>query len=76
MKQFWKQYRIGYRLQQLFILVLHLVLLKWIFFTLNNAGAMDTLQVFYHFTGMALMGAGLIRGTAWWAQYHHNKSLE
>ena len=57
-----------YRCQQLIILILHLILLKWIHFTLTNAGRLSTEHVLYHFLGMSLFGALLIRGCAWWAQ--------
>lgn len=66
----------GYRLQQLFILIAHLLLLWWMLYTLGESGTMPTVHVLFHFTGMALYGALLIRGTAFWAQYHHKKELE
>ncbi len=62
-----------YRLQQLIILVLHLVLLKWMHYTLTNSGALSTEGVLYHFIGMSLFGAFLIRGSAWWAKRHYLK---
>ncbi len=65
-----------YRLQQLLILGLHLILLYWMYYALSNTGSMTTLQTFYHFFGMSVMGAGLIRGTAWWAQYHYVKEQQ
>ena len=66
----------SYRLQQFAILILHLVLLWWMFFVLSNSGEMLTEKVFIHFFGMSAMGAGLIFGTAKWAKYHHYKELE
>jgi hypothetical protein len=57
-----------YRLQQLFILVAHLLLLGWIFQVLNHAGSWTMYQVFVHFTGMAAYGAMLIIGTSFWAK--------
>lgn len=62
-----------YRIQQLIIFILHLILLKWMYFTLSNAGALTTTEVFYHFIGMSIMGALLIRGTAYWAKHHYIK---
>jgi len=59
---------IFYRLQQLFILIAHLLLLGWIFQVLNHAGSWTMFQVFVHFTGMAAYGAILIIGTAYWAK--------
>lgn len=76
MKNFINKYNINYRLQQLVILILHLILLRWMFYTLSHSGKMTMLTVMLHFIGMSLMGAGLIRGTAWWAQYHYMKEAK
>ncbi len=65
-----------YNLQRLIILILHLVLLYWIYFALNNSGAMTTEEVLLHFTGMAIYGALLIRGCAAWGKYLYAKDLE
>lgn len=65
-----------YRLQQLVIFVLHLILLRWMFYTLSNTGKMQTLEVFYHFLGLSIMGALLIRGSAYWANHHYVKELK
>lgn len=73
MKDLFIKYNIWYRTQQLIILVLHLILLYWMYFTLTHSGAMTTLEVLYHFVGMSIMGAGLIRGTAFWARHHYLK---
>lgn len=43
------------------------------YYTLTHSGIMTTAVVFYHFIGMSLMGAGLIRGTAYWAHHHYLK---
>ena len=59
-----------YRFQQFLILVAHLVLLKWIFYTLGNAGLFTIKEVTYHFIGMALFGAFLIRITAFIVKRH------
>ena len=66
-----KKEKLSYRIQQIFIGVIHIALLYWIFYTLNNAGHMPMLNVMYHFIGMSLYGALLIRGTAFWAKRHH-----
>jgi len=73
MKNFINKKNISYRFQQFIILVLHLILLYWMYYTLSESGSMETATVFYHFTGMSMMGAFLIRGTAYWAQYHFKK---
>lgn len=75
-KNFITKQNIGYRLQQLVILVLHLILLRWMFYTLANSGRMPMTHVLYHFIGMSIMGAGLIRGTAWWAKHHYIKEVK
>lgn len=75
MKNFITKENIGYRLQQLLILILHLILLKWMFYTLTHAGMLTMDKVFYHFIGMSIMGALLIRGTAYWARHHYIKNI-
>ena len=76
MKGFITRQNIWYRGQQLIILVLHLVLLKWIFYTLSNAGRLQVVEVLYHFIGMSIMGALLIRGSAYWARHHYIKEIK
>lgn len=76
MKKIVNKYNLFYRGQQLIILILHLILLKWMYFTLSNAGALSTTEVFYHFIGMSVMGGVLIRGTAFWAKYHYIKEID
>ncbi len=63
-------------MQQLIIVVLHLILLKWIYFVLTNSGALAISEVFYHFIGISIMGAVLIRGCAYWGRYHYLKELK
>lgn len=70
-----KKYNFWYRLQQVIIFVLHLILLGWMYYTLTNSGSMTTADVFYHFIGISIMGALLIRGTAWWARHHYIKEI-
>ena len=65
-----------YRIQQLLIFIIHLVLLSWILFILHESGQMPMKLVLLHFTGMAILGAGLIFGTAQWAKYHHHKNTD
>ena len=50
---------------QALILIAHLALLYWIFYTLNLGGSLPTVTLTFHFIGMALYGALLIRGTAY-----------
>jgi hypothetical protein len=74
-KTFVRNYNLWYRFQQLLILVLHLILLRWMYFVLSNSGAFTITEVFYHFIGMSIMGALLIRGCAAWARYHYLKEI-
>jgi sugar phosphate permease len=60
----------AYRFQQLIILVLHLILLKWIMYVLSESGTLPMDQVFFHFLGLSIFGASLIRGSAHWAHVH------
>jgi len=60
-------------IQKLAILLLHLALLAWMLWILANAGLMENKTVLYHFLGMAIYGALLIRGCAWWAKYYFIK---
>lgn len=76
MKNFITKENFWYRLQQLVILVLHLILLRWMYFALTNSGSMTISEVLTHFVGMSIMGAVLIRGCAFWANYHYQKELK
>jgi hypothetical protein len=53
---------------KILILLLHLLLLAWMFFSLSQSGTMSTTRVFLNFFGMAVYGALLIVGTANWAK--------
>lgn len=64
------------RIQQFVILILHLILLRWIWYTLNNAGAMTTTETLLHFTGIGTFGALLIFGCAKWAKRRYVKGLD
>lgn len=75
-KNFITQHNLWYRLQQVIIFVLHMILLKWMYYTLSNSGSLSSTDVFYHFIGMSIMGAVLIRGCAYWARYHYLKELK
>lgn len=66
---------IFYRFQQALILILHLLLLWWMVYVLQNTGSMEMMEVIYHFLGMSALGAGLIYGCAQWAKYHHQKEI-
>jgi apolipoprotein N-acyltransferase len=53
------------RLIELFILVAHLLLLRWIVYVLGEGGTLPTEVLVGHFAGMAATGAVLIRFCAW-----------
>lgn len=62
-----------YRFMQLIILVAHLALLKWILYTLSEGGVLPFQTLLYHFLGISLAGAGLIRFCAW---FYHRKYIK
>lgn len=68
--------KLYYRLQQFIILILHLILLKWMHYSLSELGAEETSVVLAHFFGMSVYGALLIRGCAAWGKYRHKLDLE
>lgn len=74
MKNWLTREKFSYRMQQLFILIAHLILLKWMFYTLAESGTFSMNKVILHFSGMGIYGAFLIRGTAFWARRHHLKN--
>lgn len=59
-----------------FILLAHLILLKWILFVLFSGGLFSTSLLLVHFLGMAIFGAFLIRGTAYLIKRRHILSLK
>ncbi|OIQ19842.1 MAG: hypothetical protein BM556_04990 [Bacteriovorax sp. MedPE-SWde] len=66
---------LGYRAQQVIIFIIHILLLWWIYWLLQNTGNLTTEKVFIHFTGIGIYGALLIRGCAAWAKHHHLKEI-
>lgn len=72
---FFSKDNLGLRLQQLIILVLHLILIKWMYYTLFEMGMEKTEIVLMHYTGMSIYGALLIRGCAAWGKYRHEVDL-
>jgi len=76
MKNFITRENIKLRLIQLFILVAHLVLLKWILYTLYEGGILPFSTLLYHFLGISLYGAFLIRFCAWYYKRQYLKELE
>jgi apolipoprotein N-acyltransferase len=76
MKNFITKENIGHRLMQLFILVAHLLLLKWIIYTLSEGGVLPFYTLLYHFLGISASGAVLIRFCAWFYRRQYLKELE
>ncbi len=61
---------------QLFILVAHLVLLKWILYTLYEGGVLPFKTLLYHFLGISVYGGLLIRFCAWYYKRQYLKEME
>ncbi|MFG1494674.1 hypothetical protein ABMA75_13985 [Halobacteriovorax sp. ZH4_bin.1] len=67
---------ISYKIQFVVIFIIHIALLYWIYWLLQNTGVLSTVSVMLHFTGIALYGALLIRGCAAWAKWHHLNDIK
>jgi apolipoprotein N-acyltransferase len=76
MKNFITKENLNLRLIQLFILVAHIVLLKWILYTLYEGGVLPFKILMYHFLGISVYGALLIRFCAWYYKRQYLKELE
>lgn len=76
MKNFITKENFGHRLMQLFILVAHLLLLKWIIYTLSEGGILPFYTLLYHFLGISVSGALIIRFCAWFYKRQYLKELE
>jgi len=75
MRNFITKENIGQRLMQLFILVAHLLLLKWIIYTLYEGGVLPFKTLMYHFLGISAAGGLLIR-FCWFYKRQYFKELE
>ena len=76
MRNFITKENIGQRTQQLVILVAHLVLLKWILYTLYEGGVLPFKTLLYHFLGISIYGGLLIRTCAYIYKRQYLKELE
>lgn len=74
-KGFITKENISQRMIQLFILIAHIVLLKWILYTLYEGGVLPFSTLLYHFLGMSIYGAILIRTCAWIYKRQYLKEL-
>lgn len=75
-KKFVNKENIGQRSIQLVILIAHLVLLKWILYTLYQGGVLPFETLLYHFLGISIYGAVLIRTCAYIYKRQYLKELE
>lgn len=75
-KNFVTKENIGQRSMQLVILIAHLVLLKWILYTLYEGGVLPFKTLMYHFLGISIYGALLIRTCAYIYKRQYLKELE
>jgi apolipoprotein N-acyltransferase len=58
------------------ILIAHIVLLKWILYTLYEGGVLPFSTLLYHFLGISIFGAVLIRVCAYIYKREYLKELE
>jgi apolipoprotein N-acyltransferase len=61
---------------QLVILIAHLVLLLWILYTLSEGGILPFQTLLFHFLGISIYGALLIRTCAYIYKRQYEKELE
>ena len=76
MKSFINKENIGQRFIQFMILIAHIVLLKWILYTLYEGGVLPFSTLLYHFLGISIFGALLIRTCAYIYKREYLKELE
>ena len=65
-----------YRIEQVLILLAHLVMLWWIMHLLEVGGDMTTEEILPHFIGIGIYGAALIRGCAYLAKQRFIKEQQ
>lgn len=76
MKNFITKENFPQRMMQLFIFVAHIVLLKWIIYTLYEGGVLPFKTLLYHFLGISVYGALLIRFCAFVYKRQYMKELQ
>jgi apolipoprotein N-acyltransferase len=67
---------IGRRILQLVIFLAHIVLLLWILYTLYEGGILPFKTLLFHFLGISIYGALLIRTCAYIYKRQYEKELE
>lgn len=75
-KNFITRDNLSERFTQLIILIAHIILLKWILYTLYEGGILPLTTLLYHFLGICLYGALLIRICAYIYKRQYLKELE
>jgi apolipoprotein N-acyltransferase len=75
-KNFITKENLSQRMTQFFILIAHIILLKWILYTLYEGGVLPFSTLLYHFLGISLFGALLIRVCAYIYKREYLKELE
>lgn len=75
-KTWFRKESFNQRMTQLAILVAHLVLLKWILYTLYEGGVLPFKTLMYHFLGISIYGGLLIRTCAYIYKRQYLKELE
>lgn len=75
-KTWFKKESFNQRMTQLAILVAHLILLKWILYTLYEGGVLPFTTLMYHFLGISIYGGLLIRTCAYIYKRQYLKELE
>lgn len=76
MRNFITRENIGQRFVQLVIFIAHIILLKWILYTLYEGGILPFTTLLYHFLGISIYGAVLIRTCAYIYKRQYLKELE
>ena len=75
-KTWFRKESFNQRMTQLAILIAHLVLLKWILYTLYEGGVLPFKILMYHFLGISIYGGLLIRTCAYIYKRQYLKELE
>lgn len=76
MKNFINKNNYKERLMQAVIFIAHIVLLKWILYTLYEGGVLPFNTLMFHFVGISVYGALLIRICAFIYKRQYQKELE
>lgn len=75
-KNFITRENLNQRVTQLLILIAHILLLKWILYTLYEGGVLPFKTLMFHFLGISVAGALLIRTCAYIYKRQYLKELE